>query len=303
MFNSKNFFLLNLFLLIINNTSDCLDQNFDLTQQLRNEYHAYKEKFLKIRKNAGQEQRRYWWINGYFTIDNEECPILYNIVDELAKKLELPTPDIFVFRGNFFYELQSYLLGADMKVNAWVSLWVKNYSVSAYVAIGEDLIENLNYDEIQAVLAHELGHIKKRHLLKELVVGSAIKYIASFAFGCMPPFIPAYIVLSPVKPVKISIEPVASYIFTMPSLALSYKFEKEADLVAFNSIKNHLSLVNGLEKIETIFGKKHPFWFGVSKIFECIIPISTHPRNKVRAQYLQDASEKNKKEKDKLNLV
>ena len=297
MLHFKKLFLFTIFLLSFS-ALNSLKQNLDLTEALRNEYHEYKKKFLKIRKTEGQETKRFWWIQGYFTITKEDTPILYNIVEDLAKKLELPVPEVYVFRSNVYYDINSYLSGADYKCNAWCSAWLTNkFKSYQYIAIGQDVIENLKYNEIKAIVAHELSHIKKKHILKNLIIGSTIRAMMFGALNCLSPFIPKYIIWSPIAPIKINIEPVTNYVASMPGLALSYKYEKEADLTAFNITKDHFSMISGLEKLELIFKKKHPFWYRISKFYESILPLNTHPRTKTRAEYLKKAAEKKDKEK------
>jgi STE24 endopeptidase len=43
----------------------------------------------------------------------------------------------------------------------------------------DTLIDSLNHDEIEAVLAHELGHFKRRHVLK-MLAGSSLVTLAGF---------------------------------------------------------------------------------------------------------------------------
>ncbi|NOZ67733.1 MAG: M48 family metallopeptidase [Deferribacteres bacterium] len=49
------------------------------------------------------------------------------------------------------------------------------------IILYDTLIEKMNRDEILAVLAHEAGHWKKRHLLKHIVVTEAVALIAIYA--------------------------------------------------------------------------------------------------------------------------
>ncbi|WP_429885421.1 M48 family metallopeptidase [Geoalkalibacter halelectricus] len=49
------------------------------------------------------------------------------------------------------------------------------------IVLFDTLIEQMDDDEILAVLAHEVGHWKKRHVLKRLVVAQALALVALFA--------------------------------------------------------------------------------------------------------------------------
>jgi STE24 endopeptidase len=49
------------------------------------------------------------------------------------------------------------------------------------IIIGDTLLDNFNNDEIEVVLAHELGHHKKLHLWKLLAFGTVITFIGLFS--------------------------------------------------------------------------------------------------------------------------
>ena len=44
------------------------------------------------------------------------------------------------------------------------------------VVIFDTLIEKLSNDEIEAVLTHELGHFKRRHILKRMIISFAMSF-------------------------------------------------------------------------------------------------------------------------------
>jgi heat shock protein HtpX len=77
-------------------------------------------------------------------IKEGEYPWLHSMLDELVKKAGLPKkPKLY--------------LVYDSTPNAFAFGWSKS---RAFIAVHSGLIEMLNKDEIKAVLAHEVGHIK-----------------------------------------------------------------------------------------------------------------------------------------------
>jgi STE24 endopeptidase len=48
------------------------------------------------------------------------------------------------------------------------------------IIIGDTLLDNFTYDEIEVVLAHELGHHKKKHIWKFLVFGTFITFVGLY---------------------------------------------------------------------------------------------------------------------------
>jgi len=53
------------------------------------------------------------------------------------------------------------------------------------IVIFDTLLEQLTPEEIEAVLAHELGHYKRRHVLKQTVFGAALAFLALALLGLL----------------------------------------------------------------------------------------------------------------------
>lgn len=79
-------------------------------------------------------------------VSERQYPMLYNMMVEAATILDMPIPDMYVMQ----YDM----------VNAFT--YGHN---SPYIVIYSGLLELMNEDEIMAVIAHELGHIKCSHVL------------------------------------------------------------------------------------------------------------------------------------------
>ena len=124
------------------------------------------------------------------------------------------------------------------------------------IVLFDSLIQSHKVDEILAVLAHEIGHLKKNHIKKQLVVSSAVSvllfYLASrmiawdlmfesFGFNTMPAYVGLFLV-------GILWEPV-SFFLGPAGMALSRKFEREADLYSLKILKDPGPLVRALKKI------------------------------------------------------
>jgi STE24 endopeptidase len=48
------------------------------------------------------------------------------------------------------------------------------------VILTDNIIENMKMDEIKTVLAHEVGHYRKKHLIKFIIIGTILQIIAFF---------------------------------------------------------------------------------------------------------------------------
>lgn len=114
----------------------------------------------------------YWFsdkmvLRAYNAQPVDESSQLYEMVDDLAKRAELPTPKV-------------YLIPTDVP-NAFAT--GRNPSHAA-VAVTEGLLDMLEEDEIRGVLAHEMSHILHRDILISTIVAtfaSAISMIANMA--------------------------------------------------------------------------------------------------------------------------
>ena len=89
-----------------------------------------------------------------------ENPFLENMVEDLARKSQIPVPRIAVV--------------PDKTPNAFV--FGRTVS-SATLAVHEGLLQNFRPEEIEAVVAHEIGHIKHKDIVVMTLV-SAIPLVA-----------------------------------------------------------------------------------------------------------------------------
>jgi heat shock protein HtpX len=102
--------------------------------------------------------------SGAKPISREQAPRLYQIVERLAAKANIPVPKI-------------YLIPTDSP-NAFATGRNPNH---ASVAVTAGILDLCNDEEIEGVLAHELGHVRNRDILTSAVVATiagAITWIA-----------------------------------------------------------------------------------------------------------------------------
>lgn len=107
-------------------------------------------------------------MSGAQPVSREQAPRLYQVVERLAAKANLPTPKV-------------YLIPTDSP-NAFAT--GRNPSHAA-VAVTRGLLEICSDEEVEGVLAHELGHVKNRDILIGAVaatVAGAITMLARMAY-------------------------------------------------------------------------------------------------------------------------
>jgi heat shock protein HtpX len=100
-------------------------------------------------------------------ITRDELPRVYNIVERLAQKVGLPTPKV-------------YLIPTDSP-NAFAT---GRNPQHASVAVTQGILGLLNDDELEGVIAHELGHVRNRDILISSIAATlagAITFLAHMA--------------------------------------------------------------------------------------------------------------------------
>ncbi len=90
-------------------------------------------------------------------------------IEAYASKVSFPLTNIMVMNGS----------KRSSKANAFFSGMGSRKSIVLY----DTLIEKMTPDEITAVLAHEVGHYKKKHILQSMAISVAQMGIIFFLFG------------------------------------------------------------------------------------------------------------------------
>ena len=101
------------------------------------------------------------WSTGARIIEADEYPELHRTVEKLCKEADLPLPKIAIMQSPV---PNAFATGRSPK--------------HAVVACTDSIMRLLNSDELEAVLAHELSHVKNRDILT-MTMASFIAMIAS----------------------------------------------------------------------------------------------------------------------------
>ena len=100
-------------------------------------------------------------------LERSQAPGLFDAVARLARQAGLPMPKIYII--------------PESAPNAFATGRNPEHAV---VAVTQGLMNMMNQDELEGVLAHELGHVKNRDILISTIVATlagAIMWIASIA--------------------------------------------------------------------------------------------------------------------------
>ena len=104
-------------------------------------------------------------MHGAQEVTPEQAPALHRIVDELARRAQIPKPRVCVMPGE--------------QPNAFATGRNPQHGV---VAVTEGILRLLTERELRGVLAHEIAHIKNRDILLSsiaAVIAAAVGYIAN----------------------------------------------------------------------------------------------------------------------------
>jgi len=173
------------------------------------------------------------WSTGARIIDDDEYPELHRMVEKLCKEADLPLPKLAIMQSPV---PNAFATGRSPK--------------HAVVACTDSIMRLLNHDELEAVLAHELSHVKNRDILT-MTMASFIAMIASMImqsfffsalFGGRNREGGSWIVVWVVSIVVYAIS-------TLLILALSRYREFAADRGSALITKNPRSLISALNKI------------------------------------------------------
>lgn len=184
----------------------------------------------------------YWWSDriairaaGARRVDSAEAPWLHATVAELAQRAGLPMPRL-------------YLSPADQP-NAFATGRNERH---AAVAVTQGLLDRLPPEEVRAVLAHELGHIRNRDILvtsMAAAIATGIGAIANLAmFSAFlgggdeeeGPGLGGMLMLALMAPIAASIL----------QLALSRSRELGADRTGAELLGTGMPLASALQRIE-----------------------------------------------------
>lgn len=211
------------------------------------------------------------------TITREQGPELYAIVDKLRQRAALPMPTVGI--------------APQQQPNAFAT---GRNAEHAVVCVTQGLLDMLDPDELEGVLAHELGHIKNRDMLLQTISATMSGAITSLArFGLYSPH-QGEGRGSAMGPLLALLAPIVAMIL---QFAISRTREFKADAVGAEISGKPLALASALNKMQQIaqrspmdvppsvapIAQVNPLsgFRGLSRLF------STHPSTEKRIARLQ----------------
>src|ERR1700747_2720358 len=108
------------------------------------------------------------WSSGAQPVSREELPRLYDVMERLAAKDSLPGPKLYIV--------------SEPAPNAFATGRSPRH---ASVAVTQGLLQLMNDDELEGVIAHELSHVRNYDILISSIaatIAGAITYMARMGY-------------------------------------------------------------------------------------------------------------------------
>lgn len=164
------------------------------------------------------------WLAGANQVDDTDLLELRSIVRTLSNRAESPRPQLYLMEAS-----QPFACSAGRSLHR------------SAIVVSTGLLSQLRRDEIESVVAHELGHIRQRNILRGLAVAvlvseSALPVVPNRSASGR--FLRSLLMLA--------LRPAARVILWMPAIR---EREFRADAIAIRLIATPDSLVRALQKI------------------------------------------------------
>lgn len=167
---------------------------------------------------------------------------LRQAIEEYADSVNFPLQGVYVMDGS----------KRSSKSNAFFTGFGKNKRIALF----DTLIEKHTTEELVAVLAHEIGHYKKKHIIKNMVISvlhTGIMFALLSIFLQVPALFDAFFmdqmsVYAGLLFFGLLYSPIET-ILGVGMQVLSRKHEYEADYFAARTIENREAMIDALKKL------------------------------------------------------
>jgi len=205
-----------------------------------------------------------WWIWGWILVGVAELLIIWLypvLIAPLFNKFEpIESKELEHSIGSLMEKVGLKAKGVfrmdASKRSKHTNAYFTGIGRSKRIVLFDTLLESHTPDEILAVLAHEVGHWKKKHVHKELILAELLSLIGfyvlaklldfslmyqTFGFPGPIPYVGLLLIGALFSPVTYFAHPLAS--------AISRKFEREADDFGLELMQKPEPMVNALKRL------------------------------------------------------
>jgi len=207
---------------------------------------------------------RYWWVWGFLLVSLVQIiiAVLYPIaIAPLFNKFTPLEDELLAEKITRLMEENGIRVKKVLQMNATfrsrhTNAYFTGLGKTKQIVLFDSLIESHPHNEVLAVLAHEAGHYKKRHILKQLLlfagsmlIGFFITYqlmrwpllYSTFGFETQEPYIGLFFIAI--------LWQKAGYFLKPFYMNISRRFERQADSCAVQMMKNPQWLATALKRM------------------------------------------------------
>ncbi|MBN1300548.1 MAG: M48 family metallopeptidase [Melioribacteraceae bacterium] len=189
----------------------------------------------------------------FYKISPINNPELKSRITEMAEKVGMKVDSVFSF---------------DMSKNTKkANAAFTGLGKTKRILLGDTLLNEYSNDEIETVVAHELGHYKHNHIMKNIIIGTLNSFLMFFSIALLYDYSLSWFGFSNLYDIDalplITIwAMLIGLIITPVGNMISRKFEYEADHYAVVSTNKKDDFVNTLNKLtKQNMGDQEPHWF------------------------------------------
>ncbi len=204
---------------------------------------------------------RHWWVYAFIFITAFELLVLYIFPVWIAPLFNKFAPledrqlrdDILSLSRRLGFRLADVFVMDASRRSAHANAYFTGFGKHKRVVLFDTLCQILKKEEILAVLAHEIGHQKRRHLQKGLSVSLVLLAAGLWTLSVVLDYPPLYAAFGLSAPgsaaalaLVIFLGTPAAYFISAPFTMLSRRFEYEADRFAVDALSSAAELENAL---------------------------------------------------------
>jgi Zn-dependent protease with chaperone function len=202
--------------------------------------------------------------------------------------------EFFCRKNNFYSPILLWPLFEGQVITAAIMGFMPKFR---YLLVTPALLSTMTDEEVDSVLAHEIGHVRKKHLLLYLLLFFGFSLLIGALFKPLPYVIyssEVFYVLQ--RYLNVSVESFGAFIVVSLMLVLMIvyfrfifgyfirNFERQADLHVFDSIGSATGLISAFEKIARLSGniRSQKSWhhFGIGERVD-FLELCTYDRKKI----------------------